>query len=80
MGQGGPKHKPGQKIYDDLQLDDAENDQTTNPQIPDHVYEQRYVDNNEYIESDPNRGSNSRTIKRRSTAYTNCIRTSNGLA
>jgi hypothetical protein len=30
MGQGGPKHKPGQKIYDDLQLDDAENDQTTN--------------------------------------------------
>jgi len=31
MGQGGPKYKPGQKIYDDLQLDDAENDQTTNP-------------------------------------------------
>jgi len=37
----------------------------------------RYFGNNEYIESDPNRASNSRTIKRRSTAYTNCIRTSN---
>gem|GEM_PF-6616755 len=26
MGQGGPKHKLGQKIYDDFKLDDAEND------------------------------------------------------
>ena len=79
MGQGEPTHKPGQKIYDDFQLDAAENDKNNKSLDTRSCLRKRIekCDNHQYIESNLNRASNCLTIKRRNITYTKCIRSNN---